>query len=432
MDGKEATGAARAPGATRTTCTSRRDILAGVTATAAVTAFPIIPRAQGKRPIRIGMPTVLSGPYTVIGETCRAATLLAIDKFNAAGGLDGRMLELVVRDDKTKPDEGARVAREMINNDRVDLFVSAATSASTFAIQEVMRETGHLCIHTVSETSTLTADPKLRAPNTFRCARQGVHDAIAAARYGADLARSRPMKRWMTTCQDFAYGRALQAQFVGFLRQFEPGVEIIGAAWPKLAAPDYTETVTQILGAKPDALYITLAGGEIVSFLDQARLYNVFDRVQIFAQNMADISALKQIKKLPPNTYSGSRYVPGYPANPANAAWNQAMEGKYKATGSNWSWQTAVALDFLIAAMRQTGSADGKVLAGALRGMTIESPFGTDGQITMRAEDQTIVDYAIGWGLAVTEPPYFKDVTPADWGAIIQYEKEWKKAQGFA
>ena len=414
----------------RPTGLSRRAILAGA-ATAAVTGFPHISRAQAMQPIKIGMPTILSGPYTVIGETCRAATQLALDTFNAAGGLNGRKVELIVRDDKAKPDEAARVIREFINSDRVDVIIAASSTAGAFAIQEVVRETGHLCIHTVSETSTLTADPKIRAPNSFRVCRQGVQDSIAAAQVAATLIRTKNLKRWMTVCQDFAYGRSIQAQFTGFLKQMEPSVEIIATAWPKFQAPDYTDTVTHILSAKPDVIYCSLGGGEIVSFIDQARLYAVFYRSQLFTPNLADVSTLKQIKNLPKNSYTGSRYVPNYPNTPANAAWAEAMQTKGKVTPSNWSWQTAAGTEFLLAAMRQTNSIDSKVLSEALRGMTIDSPFGAKGKITMRAEDQTIIDYAIGWGIALPAPPYMQDVQDADWKTIVQYEAEWKKAQGF-
>ncbi len=409
---------------------SRRTILATASA-AAVTGFPFISRAQAKAPIKIGMPTVLSGPYTVIGETCRAATQLALETFNAAGGLDGRKVELVVRDDKAKPDEAARVIREFINADKVDLIIAASTTAGAFAIQEVVRETGTLCIHTVSETSTLTADPKIRAPNSFRVCRQGVQDSIAAAQAASALIRSQNLKKWMTVCQDFAYGRAIQAQFTAFLKQMEPSVEIIATAWPKFQAPDYTDTVTQILSAKPEVVYCTLGGGEIVSFLEQARLYAVFDRARMFSPNIADISTLKQIKTLPKDAYTGSRYVPNYPNTPANQAWADAMQTKGKVTPSNWAWQTAAATDFLLAAMTKTKSIDSKVLSDALRGMTIGSPFGTNGKLTMRAEDQTVIDYAIGWGIALPTPPYMKDVKDADWAVIAQYETEWKKSQGF-
>ena len=59
------------------------------------------------------------------------------------------------------------------------------------------------------------------------------------------------------------------------------------------------------------------------------------------------------------------------------------------------------------------------------------SPFGADGKITMRAEDQTIVGYAIGWGTTIPTEPYVTDMQAADWGYIFELEAEWKKTKGY-
>lgn len=411
---------------------SRRAVLGGLGAGAAgLAGFPHISRGQGKEPIKVGMPTVLSGRFTVVGNTTRAAALLAIDAFNEAGGLDGRKIELVPRDDKARPDEAARVIRELINNDGCQLIIAASTTAGAFAIQEVVRETGHLCIHTVSETSALTADPKIRAPNSFRAARQVVHDAIAGAQYSAALAKERGLKRWMTNSPDFAYGRDATQQFVDNLKKFDPDVTVVGESWPKFMAPDYTESLTQLVSAKPDAVFTAHSGGDIVAFMDQARLYNIFAKVPMFTPNLADVTTLKEIKNLPPEIRSGSRYVPTYPATPANQAWYDAYVKKNNFQPSNWAWQTAAGTAFLLEAMRRTRSADGKVLAEALRGMTIDSPFGVGGKLTLRAEDQTLVNYAIGWGVAKAQPPYFTEIKDADWKTIYDHEAEWKRSKGF-
>ena len=409
---------------------TRRAVLAG--AAVAVTGFPSIGRAQSKEPIKIGMPTVLSGRFTVIGNTIRPAALMAIEAFNQAGGLNGRQIELIARDDKARPDEAARVVRELINSDGCQIFLSGSTTAGTFAIQEVVRETGHLCIHTVSETSVLTADPKIRAPNTFRAARQVVHDAIAGAEYATALSKTRGLKRWMTNSPDFAYGRDATGQFIDDLKKFDPEVTLVGEAWPKFMAPDYTESLTQVLSLKPDALFTAHSGGDIVAFMDQARLYNIFEKVPMFTPNLADLTTLKEIKKLPSDVRSGSRYLASYPPTAANQAWHDAYVKRTGFEPSNWAWQTAAGTEFLLEAMRKTGSADGHVLAEAMRGMTIDSPFGVGGKLTMRAEDQTMINYAIGWGVIVAEAPYFKDVQNADWSSILRFESEWKKAKGFA
>ena len=91
----------------------------------------------------------------------------------------------------------------------------------------------------------------------------------------------------------------------------------------------------------------------------------------------------------------------------------------------------ATAVAFLDAAAKKAGAADGKKMAQALPGLTIDSPFGVKGKITMR-EDHSIADYAIGWGNTVPKPPSVVDIQPGDWGQITELETEWKKQNGYA
>ncbi len=89
-------------------------------------------------------------------------------------------------------------------------------------------------------------------------------------------------------------------------------------------------------------------------------------------------------------------------------------------------------INFLAAAAKKAESADGKKLADALRGLKIDSPLGADGTITMRAEDQTIVGYAIGWGTTIAKEPYVPEMKSTSWQRIFELEAEWKKDKGFA
>src|SRR2546422_9940425 len=77
---------------------------AGAATAAAGIGFPFIARAQSK-PIRIGMPTILSGRVAQLGISSRNSVMTEIEKFNLAGGLGGRKIELITRDSKGKPAE---------------------------------------------------------------------------------------------------------------------------------------------------------------------------------------------------------------------------------------------------------------------------------------------------------------------------------------
>lgn len=393
---------------------------------AAALGFPMISRAQAK-PIKVGMPTILSGRVAQLGTSSRNAVMLEVEKFNAAGGLGGRKIEMVVRDSKGQPQEAARVSRELVNSEGCEILFDAEASSGAFAVHEVAKDLGVLCLHINSETSSLTADPKIRIPNAFRVTRQGVHDSIVGGSYAAAVAKAKGLRKWMTCSPDYAYGRDTTSQFVEYLKMFYPEVEIAGEAWPKLFQPDYTEVITKILQAKPQALYSCLWGGDLTSYIDQGNIYALFAATQFFAVNMADYTALTVVKNLPVGIHSGNRYIKTFPATAANAAWGDGYKAKYGEYPTNWAWQAATAVTFLTTAMKKTNSADGKKLAEALRGMKIDSPFGTDGTVTMRAEDQTLVGYAIGWGTTISKEPYIPEVKPGDWKQIAELELDWKK-----
>jgi branched-chain amino acid transport system substrate-binding protein len=413
----------------RTVAMTRRSLLKGAAAVAAI-GSPMISRAQAK-PVRIGMPTILSGRVAQLGTSSRNALMLEVDKINAAGGLAGRPIEMVIRDSKGQPQEAARIARELVNTDGCELLIDAEASSGAFAVNEVARDLKVLCLHTNSETSSLTADPKIRIPNAFRVCRQGIHDSIAGGAYAANIANAKKLTKWMTCSPDYAYGRDTTAQFVEYLKHFKSDVEFVGEAWPKLFQPDYTEFVTKILQSRPQALYSCLWGGDLTSFMDQGNIYALFTQTETFAVNMADYTALTAMKNLPKGIHSGNRYIKTFPKTAANAAWGDEYRAKYNEYPTNWSWQNATVVHFLATAAKKTNSTDGAKLADALRGLTIESPFGVDGTMTLRAEDQTLVGYAIGWGTTIPTEPYVPDVTPGDWKQIFALEAEWKKKNGY-
>ena len=122
---------------------NRRDLMKSGAAVAvtALVGFPSVSRAQSK-PIKIGMPTIQSGRAAMVGASSRNGCMLEIENFNAAGGLGGRMIELVARDTKGKPEEAARLSRELVNSDGCEILFDAESSAGAFAIHEVAKDLG--------------------------------------------------------------------------------------------------------------------------------------------------------------------------------------------------------------------------------------------------------------------------------------------------
>ena len=413
----------------------RRDVLksaGGLAAATAITGFPYIARGQGNV-IRIGMPTILSGRVAILGQSSRDAVNLAVSRFNEAGGVNGKTVEMVIRDSKGQPDEAARITRDLINTDGCEMILDAEASSGAFAVQEVIRDLPVLCIHTNSETTALTADPKIRVPTAFRSARQGIHDAIAGGRYAANLAKDQSLKTWMTVSPDYAYGRDNTAQFLEYLKIFDPSVEVVDQAWPKLFEPDYTAYVTRILQTAPNGLYSALWGGDLVAFVEQANLYGLFaGNMTFFSANMADPPIVEAIGQMPDGAHSVYRYDPNYPDTEANAQFYEAYMANAEVLPTNWSWESYTGIEFMFEALRRTnGSTDGEALAAELKDLEIESPFTESGKITMRGSDQTLIRYPVAWARSQTDPRGVTDWVAADWEEILELEAEWKARQGY-
>ncbi len=400
-------------------------------ATTALTGFPNILKAANK-PIKVGVTTILSGRVAILGQTVLSGMKVAVDEINNAGGIDGRKIEVISRDSKAKPDEAARLTRELVNNEGCEVLLNCEASGATFAVNEVARDIKKFCIHCISETSSLTADPKNRVPWVFRAARQGIHDAVGGGIFASEIAKKNNLKKFATAAPDYAYGRANTAEFMEYLKLFSPDINVTTQTWPKIFQPDYTENITALLNAKPDALYTCLWGGDLVAFIDQASLYGLFDQFQSFAVNLGDLPILTAIKKIPKDVYGGARYHKDIPDTQANEDWyNKYMAGS-DVLPTNWSWEADTGMRFLIDALKKTGGdTDPMKLAKATAGNKIKSPFGVDGTMTIRGEDHTLVNYVIAYGKTITKDPYLANIQQSNWKDIYVHERDWKKRKKY-
>ena len=148
--------------------------------------------------------------------------------------------------------------------------------------------------------------------------------------------------------------------------------------------------------------------------------------------NLGDYPVITAIKSLPEGVHSGSRYHKDIPDTPENEAWYEEFMANSKVLPTNWSWENATAMDFIIAALKATGGdTDAEKMGKATAGMTIDSPFGAGGKLTMRASDHTLVNYMVGYSKTISKAPYVVDFQETDWADIYKHEEEWKKRNGY-
>ncbi|MFN0305543.1 MAG: ABC transporter substrate-binding protein [Burkholderiales bacterium] len=114
--------------------TDRRGFLLAASAAAAGLAAPGVLRAQAAEPVRIGALLPLTGGGGQYGPTMAKVAQLVADEVNAAGGLLGRKLELIIEDDQTNPESGTRAARKLIDVNRVGAIAGAWASSVASAV----------------------------------------------------------------------------------------------------------------------------------------------------------------------------------------------------------------------------------------------------------------------------------------------------------
>src|SRR3989440_11315385 len=115
---------------------NRRAFLATTAAGAAVAAFPAVLRAQGGDTIKIGFPGPTTGPFGALAKDQQQGAIVAVEEINAKGGVLGRKLEGLFRDDELKPAAGAQRTKELIENERCEFIVGGLAAHVQMAINE--------------------------------------------------------------------------------------------------------------------------------------------------------------------------------------------------------------------------------------------------------------------------------------------------------
>jgi len=356
--------------------------LALTVAVALFTAVPMVPEAVGKaKPIKIGVADVLGGGGAVYALPGIAGNEMAVAEINAAGGVLGRPLKLIVRDTKIKPDVAVRVARELILKDDVDFLVGSVGSHIVLAISEVAKE--YKKIYMVDMGKSEKATIEKWHPYIFRVG--GNTGMIGRA--VAIQAAKKPWKKYYLIGPDYEFGHRMVEDFVNKLKELRPDVEIVGEAWPKLFTGDFSSYITAIMKTAPDAVYSSLWGGDEINFIKQAKPYGLFDKINFMV--LGDLDVLVPLgDETPEGLWLFTWYSFTYPESKEHDAWVQEVlnkTGKYPTSGSMWGY---MAIKFLAAAIEKAGTVDNEKVRKALEGMTLDSVIGP---ITIRKIDHESV-----------------------------------------
>jgi branched-chain amino acid transport system substrate-binding protein len=256
---------------------SRRNALMLTGLAAAGIAKPGIVRtafAQDKEPIKIGFPVPLSGIYGDYAKDQVNGAQLAIDQFNAKGGVLGRQVKLLVRDDQLEVQVNTKLAKELIENDKVDFLSGALGESTILSMNEASRQYKKIFIGINQSNDIFTG--KNFNKYTFLEALSPYLSVTYLARFA--MTKFKP-KRVFTIGPDYQWGWNNKLQWK---KQVEAaGGQIVGEIIYPFKNENYQAFMQQILDAKPDLLAAANFGDEQVLFLKQAVAYGLQQKIPI-------------------------------------------------------------------------------------------------------------------------------------------------------
>ena len=179
----------------------RRSFLTTTTLGAATLAFPAVLRAQSKDPIRIGVPLPLTGPFGALAADMQRGAQLAEVELNAKGGILGRKVEVLFRDDQLKPAVGAQRTQELIEKEKCQFIVGGLAAHVQMAINEQTKKSKVLFVST-SQSDEISAKPDT-SPITFH---EALNPTITCRAVGTWAAQNLG-KKWYLIYADYAWGK---------------------------------------------------------------------------------------------------------------------------------------------------------------------------------------------------------------------------------
>lgn len=254
----------------------RRAVLKAAAAGAVmVAAGPLRPgraRAAGD-PIRIGFPTPLTGPFSWEASEQVKCAEIAVEEFNAAGGLQGRKAELLVRDDQLKPGEAATRTLELVEKDKVHFVVGALSAAVQLSVNEVTKARGIIYV-SISQSDAIN-EAKDWSRFTFHEALSPHVTAGAVARY----AFPKGGKRVAYLIADYAYGHEMVRAFKRAGEAF--GMQTVEEIKHPLGAQDFSPFLPRIQAAKADLLCVCNFGRDQLNSLKQANEFGLGKQMRL-------------------------------------------------------------------------------------------------------------------------------------------------------
>lgn len=295
---------------------------------------------------------------------------LAVEHVNARGGVLGRKLEVISRDDQAKPGEAVRIADEMFNRDGVAMIFGNLFSHVGLALASYAGQKQKLYLAAEPLADALVWENGNRY--TFRLRPSTYMQASMLAKRAAATGKT----RWATIAPNYAYGKEAVSAFKRILKQLNPKVEFVAEQWPALFKIDAAAEVQALQAANVEAIYNVTFGADLAKFVREGTTRNLFADKLMLGLLTGEPEYLDGLKDEAPQGW----IVTGYPwyaiedaAHKEFVADYEKRFNDYPRNGSLVGYNTILSI---AAAMKKANSTDTEKLVDAFKGLQLETPIG--------------------------------------------------------
>ena len=321
--------------------------------------------AAQAEPVKIGFNVPLTGFAAADGKSALTGAELAVEQANAEGGIDGKMIELLVYDDQASPKESVPIATKLATQDKVNIAISGSYSGATRAAAGVFQANGipYIAAYAVHPGITRSGD------FVFRTSFVGEVQGRAGAKLAGDILGK---KRAVLITLKNDFGKSLAAGFKEAAGKF--GVTIVAEYEYSIKDRQFGPIVSKVKADNPDVIYASgyfFTAGPLVSQLRAAGI-----EVPIIGQEGYDSQKFIEIAGAAAEGTIITTSLDRDSDQAETKAFIAAFEKKagYKVDMVAASGHTAVMV--AIAAMRQAGTTDRKAIRDAIAGLTLQASTG--------------------------------------------------------
>ncbi|MCS7234884.1 MAG: ABC transporter substrate-binding protein [Armatimonadota bacterium] len=354
----------------------------GALAAASVAGAGAAPAVRFDRNIKVGVVDTYSGPPAVFGNDALNGFRLALQEINR-DGIHGARIEFVTRDERFSPEIGLSMARELVLQERVDLLVGTINSATALAISAFAREQRVPFIVWISKSEDITG------ARGHRYVFSTTENTAMAGKALAEAVARRGFTRFWLAAEDYEYGHRVTNSFWRFMKRAKPEATLVGQTWWRTGEPDLVPYLTQILQARPQAVFFGTGGAGMANVLRTMQVIGFAQRVPSAIHTAIDVTVLRPLGAAAPEGVFGTTdYLYYYPDTPANRKFVQDFQAAYGSPPGFPAFHGYITAYFIAEAYRKARSLDRDRFVEALEGLRIQTPVG---EVEMRACDHQAV-----------------------------------------